>query len=352
MKKVLILICIAFVHQLAAQTPVHFHAVYSRQKELSQDINEALKLKVEQILGRTNAGGASKENAFVIEPSLTILAEKSTQGLVRNVSATEAELTLTAKNQYDGSVYNTMTTKVKAAATGNQTSSMREVIKNINVTNPAFTRFVRTTRERITEHYTANCADVLSRAHLMVAEGAERQAIAYLMSVPKESGCYAEILPLLNSLLPPGQQLPDEPENEESEVVFPEPIIEEDSTIPVPPEKAEKLSYKLNVSCPDLEVVLLSCIGNEITQTITLQVQLINKKEHTQAYMRLEGAIDNEGVSYGRASGHTINMPVDVKMTQTFTVAKITKKIPVLSYVELSIRNCQVALRDIPVTWK
>ena len=59
---------------------------------MSQQVANALKLKVEQILSRNGAGATSMYNAFVVEPQLNLLEEMSTEGLIRNVSLIKAEL--------------------------------------------------------------------------------------------------------------------------------------------------------------------------------------------------------------------------------------------------------------------
>ena len=87
----------------AAQDNIHFVAGTPTQKGLSQKNMDALKLKVEQIIARNNAGTASLYNAFVIQPELVLGETKKTEGLLRDVTLVTGEFSLTARNKYDDS---------------------------------------------------------------------------------------------------------------------------------------------------------------------------------------------------------------------------------------------------------
>ena len=102
----------------AAQDNIHFVAGTPTQKGLSQKNMDALKLKVEQIIARNNAGTASLYNAFVIQPELVLGETKKTEGLLRDVTLVTGEFSLTARNKYDDSVYGTAVIEVQGDATG------------------------------------------------------------------------------------------------------------------------------------------------------------------------------------------------------------------------------------------
>ena len=103
--KILFILILGLSVHIHAQDAINFTAVEPVEGDMSQQVANALKLKVEQILSRNGAGATSMYNAFVVEPQLNLLEEMSTEGLIRNVSLIKAELTLLAKNALDGSLY-------------------------------------------------------------------------------------------------------------------------------------------------------------------------------------------------------------------------------------------------------
>lgn len=148
----------------AAQDNIHFVAGTPTQKGLSQKNMDALKLKVEQIIARNNAGTASLYNAFVIQPELVLGETKKTEGLLRDVTLVTGEFSLTARNKYDDSVYGTAVIEVQGDATGSKDDAIASLISDIKVTDPAFVRFIRTTRKRIADFYQQNCPVIIKKA--------------------------------------------------------------------------------------------------------------------------------------------------------------------------------------------
>ncbi len=61
------------------------------------------------------------------------------------------EFSLTARNKYDDSVYGTTVNEVQGDATGSKDDAIASLISGIKVTDPAFVRFIRTTRKRIAD---------------------------------------------------------------------------------------------------------------------------------------------------------------------------------------------------------
>ena len=82
----------------AAQDNIHFVAGTPTQKGLSQKNMDALKLKVEQIIARNNAGTASLYNAFVIQPELVLGETKKTEGLLRAVNENSPVTSVTSRS--------------------------------------------------------------------------------------------------------------------------------------------------------------------------------------------------------------------------------------------------------------
>lgn len=408
--------CYAFA--AFAQEVVHFTAITPNQDRFTPYGKEMIRKKVEQIIARNNAGATSIYNAFVIEPDLNILETKATEGLIQNVTLMKAEFSLTARNIYDDSVYGNVIVQVTGDATGDAEGAIKNLLSNIKSTNPAFTRFIRTTRDKIVQHYNANCPTIIKKAQTMLSMGKIDDAIGYLSSVPEIVPCYEEAATMMTqaaqkakslecdqllllarsmyimkeyekalflltkitsdspcsagaraltdsiakySAIPAVAETPQPAETAEEAAPAPPPAPS--APAPVEPAPAPAPAYKLNVSCPDLDFHLISCIGNESSQTITLYCKLTNNgKNEPRAVIRMQSAIDPSGATYDsftQSSMHGCsdnmygnNMPTEVAIGKCLVIKGVVKKIASLSYVEIYARDCKITLRNLPVTWK
>lgn len=369
----------------SAQEEIHFVAGMPAQNGMPADAVNALKLKVEQIIARNNAGATSVHNAFVIQPELVLGETKKTEGLLRDVTLVTGEFSLTARNKYDGSVYGTVVIDVQGDATGSKDAAISSLISSIKVTDPAFVRFIRTTRKRIAEFYARNCPAILQKARGMIAAGVPAEAADYLAALPATAPCYEEATALLaeiGGVLSQGNPLPADPAYGEPGITAPAPEIEpmtdaEPVTAPAPttapdpaalPESAAPASHsladcKISISCSDLTCELVSCEGNETAQSIRLYARFTNNGvANNSATIRMTSAIDPAGATFTRFSLVETNgctswtygnkMPKGVRIGKVFEIGGVHTPSEVLAYVEISIDNCKVILRNLPVEWK
>lgn len=372
----------------SAQEEIHFVAGMPAQNGMPANAVNALKLKVEQIIARNNAGATSVHNAFVIQPELVLGETKKTEGLLRDVTLVTGEFSLTARNKYDGSVYGTVAIDVQGDATGSKDAAISSLISSIKVTDPAFVRFIRTTRKRIAEFYASNCPAILQKARGMVAAGTPAEAADYLSALPATAPCYEEATALLaeiGGVLSQGNPLPADPAYGEPGITAPAPEIEpmtdaEPVTAPDPfaapdptdapdpaalPESASHplADCKISISCSDLSCELVSCEGNETAQSIRLYARFINNGvANNSATIRMTSAIDPAGATFTRFSLVETNgctswtygnkMPKGVRIGKVFEIGGVHTPSDVLAYVEISIDNCKVILRNLPVEWK
>lgn len=376
MKKNLILWTLLFVVSLgaAAQENIHFVAGTPTQKGLSQKNKDALKLKVKQIIARNNAGAASLYNAFVIQPELVLGATKKTEGLLRDVTLVTGEFSLTARNKYDDSVYGTAVIEVQGDAAGNQEEAIASLISGIKVTDPAFVRFIRTTRKRIAEFYDQNCPAIVKKARVLIDAGMIEEAADYLSVVPETVPCYSEVLDMLQEIgkqLPPAT--PDAPEPVSEEPVSQEPAPEVQPAVPEPvvapepvaaqPEPAPLPECKISVSCSDLSFELVSCEGNETAESIRIYGRFTNTGvTNNSATIRMTSAIDPDGATFTNFSQIETNgctswtygnkMPKGVRIGKVFEIKGVNTPCATLSYVEISVDNCKVIIHNLPVVWK
>lgn len=175
-----------------AQSTINFQAMPPVEGDMSAEVSQALKLKVEQILTRNGAAATSLYNAFVVEPQLNLLDEMSTEGLIRNVHLVKAELTLLAKNALDGSMYGSIVVPIAGSGKGSMDQTLRSLIANIRVTDAQYSRFIRNARQKIIAHYTQNCGTIMQKAQVMMNTGKYEDAVAYLSCVPETTPCYEQ----------------------------------------------------------------------------------------------------------------------------------------------------------------
>lgn len=336
----LALLC-SYVVAAFAQEVVHFTAIAPNQDRFTDYGKDMIRKKVEQIVARNNAGATSLYNAFVIEPDLNILDTKSTEGLTQNVTLMKAEFTLTARNIYDDSVYGNVVVQVTGDATGDAEGAIKNLLSNIKSTNPAFTRFIRTTRDKIVQHYNANCPTIMKKAQTMLSMGKIDDAIGYLSSVPEIVPCYEEAATMMTQAAQKAKSLEcdqllllarnmyilkeyekalfllakvtsDSPCSAAARALTdsvakysaipevavpapePTPAASAPTAAPAPaaapapsapaapvapaaPSAPVAPKYRLSVSSPDLDFELISCEGNVTSQTIALYCRLTNK---------------------------------------------------------------------------
>lgn len=353
--------CYAFA--AFAQEVVHFTAITPNQDRFTPYGKEMIRKKVEQIIARNNAGATSIYNAFVIEPDLNILETKATEGLIQNVTLMKAEFSLTARNIYDDSVYGNVIVQVTGDATGDAEGAIKNLLSNIKSTNPAFTRFIRTTRDKIVQHYNANCPTIIKKAQTMLSMGKIDDAIGYLSSVPEIVPCYEEAATMMTqaaqkakslecdqllllarsmyimkeyekalflltkitsdspcsagaraltdsiakySAIPAVAEVPEPAETaEEAAPATPTAPATPATPAPAPaaPAATPVPNYQLGVSAPDLKFELISCEGNAANQSVILYCRMTNVgPNEPRAYIAMETAIDGSGSTYNDVS--------------------------------------------------
>ena len=203
MKKTFLQIIFLFVAMVGyAQSDIHFTILKSETKGLSEDVVDALDLKLHQVFNRNSAAAADVYNVFAVSPSLSLDKVLSTDGgMVRNVSLAQGELVLIAKNIIDGAEYYSVTIPVQGEAVGNKEKAMLSMVKNIKVTAPAFTRFINTARKKIADYYANNCAFILQKAQTLYNQNHCQEAVSYLSAATANVPCYDQAAALQKQIL-------------------------------------------------------------------------------------------------------------------------------------------------------
>lgn len=194
------------------------------------------------------------------------------------------------------------------------------------------------------------------------------QALDVLSKIPQNSACSTGARALTDSVKK-YIQIPPQVITVEKEIVKEVPV-EKVVVKEVPVEKivvkevpasapvSPSVHSLINVSCADLKFEVVSCTGSESQQQITIVTRIINQsREQEEGRLYIANAIDLEGNTYSDFSAgigyySSKSMPFDIPLKEPFYIKKVYSKVSVLSHVELSIRNCKVTIKDLPVIWK
>ena len=332
----------------SAQGNLQFNINRSAQKDISENVVNALDLKLKQIMNRNSAAAADAYNVFAIDPSIELTDIVSTEGMVQNVSVAKGNLTLIAKNKIDGAMYYTMTIPVKGDAFGNNEKALLKLISNIKVTDPAFTRFIRISRQKIEEYYDANCSVILQKAKSLSDQGKYKEAMSYLSAISPSLPCYqqsSELEKEISANIPP--EVPHDTVVVEKEV---EKIVEKEVEKIV-----EKPDCQISISTQDFTFKVIECVGDMTQRRITIKAAITNVTTGNikNLWVRMLSAYTGEGVQLNELSCENYNQDFPSKITvpRNFYITKIDSKINKLSFVDLKLGDTVVEIRNLPVRW-
>lgn len=374
------LMCICNIISIHAQSEIQFTISKSKQKELPENVVNALDLRLKQIFNRNSAASANQYNVFEIEPTLEISDALSTEGLIQEVSIAQGELTLIAKNAIDETMYYSMVIPLKGSSLGGEEKAMKTMISNIKITNTAFTRFIRTARQKIQDYYATNCGFILQKAQGLYEQKKYQEAISYLSAISETLPCYEQASVLLSELAQYSsmttdtvviERIVEKPIEIEKvvekpviiEKVVEKPVVVERPVVvekPTPQVNTPKLNYNISISANDLDVKVLKCYGNEIQRRITIELQVTNQNNTIDSgTVSFESAYTSDGMPCKNRgalgdrfnTSYGVKLPPQIKLKQNFYVLEVSEKIGSFSYVELHIRNAKVVIRDLPVEW-
>ena len=360
----------------SAQGNLQFNINRSAQKDISEKVVNALDLKLKQIMNRNSAAAADAYNVFAIDPSIELTDIISTEGMVQNVSVAKGNLTLIAKNKIDGAMYYTMTIPVKGDAFGDKEKALLKMISNIKVTDPAFTRFIRISRQKIEEYYDANCSVIIQKAKSLSDQGKYKEAMSYLSAISPSLPCYqqsSELEKEISANIPvevPHDTVVVEKEVEkivekvvEKEVekivekpVVIEKVVEKPIASPAPAPDPDKLDCQITINTQDFTFKVIECVGDMTQRRITIKASITNvtKRNFKELRVTMSSAYSDEGVQLNSLSAENLwqDFPSKITVPRHFYITNIDSKIDKLSFVELHLGDTHVEIRNIPITWK
>ena len=373
MKKILLSMMLGvFSITGSAQGNLQFTINRSAQKDISETVVNALDLKLKQVMNRNSAAAADAYNVFAIDPSIELTDIVSTEGMVQNVSVAKGNLTLIAKNKIDGAMYYQMTIPVKGDAFGNNEKALLKMISNIKVTDPAFTRFIRISRQKIEEYYDANCSIILQKAKSLSDQGKYKEAMSYLSAISPSLPCYQQSYELekeISANIPPEVQhdtvvvekevekvVEKVVEKEVEKVVEKPVVIEKVVEKPVNTPAPDNVECQISISTQDFTFKVLECFGDMTQRRITIKAAINNVSGNNKKdiWVGLLSAYTGEGVQLNSLSAEKAwqDFPYKITVPRNFYITNIDSKIDKLSFVDLKIDDTVVEIRNIPITWK
>ena len=140
---------------------ISFAVSVPQESGLGAEQRKAIREKLERVLARTGAAAEGGQTPFVVVPSISAVSTSSTDGLTRNRTLVEGELVLLVRNRHDGTLYNEMSVSLREVVDISNPDSPTDIlIKAINPKDRRFTRFIRVSRERITERYEGKVLEI------------------------------------------------------------------------------------------------------------------------------------------------------------------------------------------------
>lgn len=334
------------------------------------DMSVALADKLLMALNRTEAVDVSRYNVFHILPAVDFTEAAETEGLVREVARVQADLKLTAYNVVDGTVYNSVTIPLKGSAAGGRDAAMRKMVNSVKPADPVFVRFVRTSRQRIQDHYADNCSNIVGQAQRLMSLGRYDEAASYLSAVPPSVPCFdqsqAMIGEVVAHLVQPEdtvvvEKIVEVPvEKTGQQVDTPETPVSTAVTGSDPKQPVSQTLGDVTIEGEHLDFEVLSCTGNLKRRNITISARTLNEHlDDAKVYVNLDNAITADGNEfkelhlndYNYNSGY-VSMPENVPVKMKITVTGVRSPVDKLTYVAMTIRGISVIIRDLPVSWE
>lgn len=360
-----------------AQTEIKFSLSPVTGAELQPETLHSLNTRLLQALNRTSAASEDPYNVFTVEPVIEMAEAAETEGLMQEVGRVAANLTLTARNSVDGVSYYSITVPLKGSAVGGKKEAEKNMARSLKPTDAVYVRFVRTARQKISEHYAANCALILQRAQLLASTGKPNEALSYLTAVPVEVDCFESASALMRDIhstlpaapdtvyveVPAAQEEPVEtPVDTPVETPVDTPVTvpadtPEQKPAPAPAPEAPKCT--VTVESDDLFFRILSCTGNTMNGRITINAEIINlNPRKTDCYTSFREAFTGDGIQLKDlylkpcdSYGCYLTLPTSVPVKAQFYITGTTPAITSLAHLLIIVRDIKVTIRNLPVQW-
>lgn len=187
-----LLFALASISLFAQETPQI--PIMLAQTTFGRDLSYGNRDRIDrQILSALESGDAlnNQFSVFVIRPALDILEQGKIEG-TKTQQTVKLNLQLKLTNAMTSEVLAVQ--DVKASGAGNNLDeAVNRALQSIRRDNPALTKAIKTFRQRILEHYQAQCSTVSATATELASQKKYRDAFAVLHAVPQGTPCFQEV---------------------------------------------------------------------------------------------------------------------------------------------------------------
>lgn len=195
MKKFILLIVVFCVKISFAQntSDIGKIALWVALPEYSEGVSEnqlkRLETKINQIV--STSGMASYDyTSFAISPRISIQNTELIEGGIRNITQVSLDFDLLVNQPATGSVFSTYSAVLKGSGTDKE-KAIANAITKIQSNSADFKQFIGEAKTKILEYYESKCPSIIAKAEASSKKGQYEEALALLMSIPEEVGCYA-----------------------------------------------------------------------------------------------------------------------------------------------------------------
>ena len=207
MKKILstLLILIVIQQSLAqAEGPQIKLAVLGPElsiEGLTQNHKNKIKTKVQRMVSRYGIISTNFIEDFIIYPEFEIYVDDSTPSTYGTIHDIEGELTLKAENIKTKSlIASPFPFRVKGSSRNGRDDALTKAIGKIKTNGSEVEGFIAEIKQKVIEHYLANCSAICEKAGKLISLGRPDEAILLLYSIPQNlsASCNERVSKLLD----------------------------------------------------------------------------------------------------------------------------------------------------------
>ncbi|WP_303004814.1 hypothetical protein [Bacteroides congonensis] len=157
--------------------------VPDQQEEIDRGAFRLLATRMDALV-ETNGISSEANGTFIMYPIVNILERKLVEGGVRNVTMVELELSLFVKQVNTRTLFGSCLKRLKGNGR-NLSDAIRNAFSTININDNVYNLFLKQTKEKIADYYSANKDNLLNQARYLAVSQQYEQALALLMTFPQ-----------------------------------------------------------------------------------------------------------------------------------------------------------------------
>ena len=168
------------------QLPITIIGVHA--EDLSNAQRQVMTNKIRNLV-TANGLSATGSTQFAIFADFVVVDETATQ-MLEILYDVEGELTLNLVQAGNEVVFNSVTIPLEGSSAGSKAKAVNNAVRQLRANNAELRDFIRNSKAKIVEYYAKQCESILDDAYRLFGLGQHEQAMAILLSVPKEVDCH------------------------------------------------------------------------------------------------------------------------------------------------------------------